>query len=152
MTPRVDRAARHVAAEPATAYAAWIDAEALAHWLPPEGASMTVESFVPEPGGALVIVLHFDEATGKTSARTDRVQGRFLELDPPSHLAISVDFDSDDPRFAGTMRMDWTFRPDGAGTEVTVEARDVPAGISPEAHDMGLQSSLANLARYIERT
>ncbi|PWK56011.1 activator of Hsp90 ATPase-like protein [Silicimonas algicola] len=113
---------------------------------------MTVESFVPEPGGALVIVLHFDEATGKTSARTDRVQGRFLELDPPSHLAISVDFDSDDPRFAGTMRMDWTFRPDGAGTEVTVEARDVPAGISPEAHDMGLQSSLANLARYIERT
>ena len=113
---------------------------------------MTVEDFAPESGGALVFVLHFEEATGKTSARTDRVQGRFLELDPPSHLAISVDFDSDDPRFAGTMRMDWTFRPDGAGTEVTVEARDVPTGISPEAHQLGLQSSLANLARYIERT
>ncbi len=113
---------------------------------------MTVDTFAPEPGGALVFVLHFDESTGKTSARTDRVRGRFLELDPPSHLAISVDFDSDDPRFAGTMRMDWTFRADGGGTEVSVEARDVPAGISPEAHQLGLQSSLANLARFIEHS
>lgn len=154
MTGRVDRAERVVAAKPNEVFAAWTDAAALAECLPPQGATMTIEQFAPKPGGALVFVLHFGagEDHGKTDARSDRVVGRFLELDPPTHLAIAVAFDSDDPRYFGTMRMDWTFRPDDGGTRVSVAASDVPPGIAPEDHREGLRSSLANLARYIERT
>ena len=60
-------------------------------------------------------------------------------------------FESDDPAFAGTMRMTWTLRPTGGGTELTVRAEDVPDGIRREDHLAGLNASLANLAAFLER-
>jgi hypothetical protein len=53
--------------------------------------------------------------------------------------------------FAGEMIIAWSFRDTGEGTEVGVTASNVPPGISRRDHEAGLASSLANLARFVER-
>ncbi|WP_216665225.1 SRPBCC domain-containing protein [Pseudoruegeria sp. HB172150] len=151
---RVDRAARLVAAQPPEVYAAFTDPKALVQWLPPAGATMQVDAFEPRPGGALRLILTFAETTsgqGKSSDRTDVVNAKFVALDPPSQIVWDIDFDSDRPEFAGTMRMTWDLLPANTGTEVRITAADVPPGITAEAHQQGLTSSLANLARFVER-
>jgi hypothetical protein len=63
----------------------------------------------------------------------------------------AVDFAYGDPDFAGTMTMTWEVSAVEDGTRVDITADDVPDGISAEDHAKGLASSLANLARYVER-
>jgi hypothetical protein len=63
---------------------------------------------------------------------------------------ISLSFQSDDPAFAGEMRMTWSLSPAVGGTEVWIIAENVPPGISKESHDVGLRSTLENLARFVE--
>ena len=60
-------------------------------------------------------------------------------------------FAAEDPAYAGTMTMTWNLTATGGGTEVTVTATDVPAGIDRATHEAGIASSLANLADYVER-
>ncbi len=62
-----------------------------------------------------------------------------------------VVFASDDPAYAGTMRMTWSLAPADGGTRVTFRADDVPPGISAQDHADGLASSLAQLAVLVER-
>ena len=57
-----------------------------------------------------------------------------------------VEFDSDDPDTAGRMTMTWTFTARDTGTRVAIDATDVPPAIDVEAHQQGLDASLANLA------
>jgi uncharacterized protein YndB with AHSA1/START domain len=98
-------------------------------------------------------VLTYDDAsaaTGKATADSDVVEGRFLELSPGERVVQSADFPSDDPAFAGTMTMSWELSAAEGGTRVEVRAEDVPSGISAEDHEQGLQSSLANLAAFLE--
>lgn len=148
---RIDRATRLIAAPARRIYAALVDGSEVAHWLPPEGATGTVDAFEPWPGGAFRITLHFAaQGVGKTTQDSDVVDGRFVELVPDARVVQEFDFVSDDPAFAGTMRMTWLLQPQGAGTAVTVMAEHVPAGISPEDHAQGLASSLANLAAHVE--
>jgi hypothetical protein len=63
-----------------------------------------------------------------------------------------VDFESDDPAYAGTMTMTWTLTPAADGTLVEIRADDVPAGISQADHAAGMASSLDHLAGYLERS
>jgi hypothetical protein len=63
----------------------------------------------------------------------------------------AVDFVSDDPAYAGTMIMTWEIAAVDSGTRVEIRADDVPDGISAEDHAIGLASSLANLAAYVEK-
>ena len=96
------------------------------------------------------MVLTYDEAPpggGKASADADVAEVRRVELAPPHWIVEAVDFPSDDPAYAGTMTMTWSFEPRVTGTLVTIEATDVPPGISPDDHAEGLASSLENLAR-----
>jgi hypothetical protein len=58
-------------------------------------------------------------------------------------------FESEDPAFAGTMTMTWSMTAVDDGTEVGIVAENVPGGISAPAHEAGMKSSLANLARYV---
>ena len=73
-----------------------------------------------------------------------------MELLPDKRIVEAIDFESDDPAFAGTMRMFWDLRDVPEGTEVTVTAEDVPDGIGEADHITGITSSLENLARYAE--
>lgn len=148
---RIDRAERVIDAPPERLFAAWTGAEDLARWLPPEGAIATIEALEPRPGGALRMVLRFtDGAAGKAGAHHDVVRARFVTLEPPQRVVLDVDFPSLDPAFAGTMRMDWRFAPEGRGTRASVAASRVPPGIDPDQHAKGLASSLDNLARLTE--
>lgn len=81
---------------------------------------------------------------------SDAVQGRFVELVPDRLIAQVVTFDSDDPAFAGEMKITWTFVPAPEGTRVEVRCENVPRSISPEDHAARLASSLANLAKFCE--
>ena len=75
---------------------------------------------------------------------------RFVEIQPDTRLVQAVDFVSDDPSFVGTMTMTWELRPAGAATLVEIRAENVPVGISPEDHAVGMASSLSNLAAFVE--
>ncbi len=150
---RTDTSSRVVSAPPHRVYAALVDAEALAAWLPPDGMSGRFERFDARPGGAYRMVLTYDDAAGapgKATADSDVVDGRFVELVPGRRVVQTGDFESDDPAFAGTMTTTWTLDATGEGTLVTIRADDVPDGISAEDHAAGLASSLANLAAYVE--
>lgn len=151
---RIDRASLRIPASPERIYDAFVDASALSKWLPPKGARGIIDAFEPRPGGAFRMTLVFDSANstgGKTTNNTDVVSGRFVELVPGERIVWAINFESDDPSFAGTMTMTWTFAAENGSTLVTITAADVPPGIRPEDHEVGMASSLANLAEEISR-
>lgn len=112
------------------------------------------ERFDAGPDGSYRLVLTYDDAAGRGGKATDDsdvVEARFLSLVPEKRVVQAVDFESDDPAFAGTMTMTWELTPADDGTLVEITADDVPDGISADDHATGMASSLANLARYVER-
>lgn len=149
---RVDRASLLMAAPRERVYQAFVERAAILRWLPPSGARAILEQFDPRPGGAFRMTLIFEEGgktKRKTSVNSDTVIGRFVRLVPPERIEQEFTFASDDPRFAGTMRMTWKLTEEGDSTLVSVTAADVPKGILPEEHRAGMASSLANLASYL---
>jgi uncharacterized protein YndB with AHSA1/START domain len=88
--------------------------------------------------------------SGKATPESDIVEVRFLDLVPNVRVVQAVDFVSDDPSFAGTMTMTWELSADSVGTRVEIRADNVPKGISREDHAAGMESSLTNLARFVE--
>jgi uncharacterized protein YndB with AHSA1/START domain len=138
-----------------TVFAAFLDADALAAWLPPDGMTGEMHRFEPRPGGGYEMTLRYDhpspEARGKTTADTDRVAVRFTDIAADARIVQAVDFVSDDPTYGGSMILTWTFADAPGGTEVTVEVANAPPGISEAHHEAGVRSSLENLARYLRR-
>ena len=152
--PRTDRASRVIAAPPERVWAALVDPGALLAWLPPAGMTGRFERFDAWPGGSYRMVLTYSDPSGtagKTTADSDVIEARFVDIVPGERVVQAVDFVSDDPAYAGTMIMTWGITAADAGTRVSILAEDVPDGISAEDHAAGLNSSLANLAAYMER-
>lgn len=151
---RTDRACRIIAASPETLYRAFIDPDKLSSWLPPKGMSAQIHVFEPRIGGRYRMSLVYegtaDHTRGKSSADEDIVEGEFVLLEPNERVVQRVTFASDDPSFAGTMTMTWSLAAAPGGTEVTIVCEDVPPGIRKEDHDVGLRSSLENLAAFTE--
>ena len=151
---RTDTASRTIAAPPDRVYAALVDPEALAAWLPPAGMSGRFEHFDARPGGSYRLVLTYADAStgsGKATADSDIVDARFVDIVPGVRVVQAVDFVSEDPEFAGTMTMTWEVSATDEGTRVDIRADDVPVGISAEDHAVGLASSLANLDAYVQQ-
>jgi uncharacterized protein YndB with AHSA1/START domain len=152
--PRIDSAQRVIAAPLEQVFAAFVDPVELMAWLPPSGMRGQIERFDARPGGPYRMVLTYldgSDAPGKSSAETDIVEGRFLEIVPGVRVVQAVDFVSDAPAFAGTMTMTWAVAASNDGALVTFTAEDVPEGISADAHIEGMTSSLLNLAAHLER-
>lgn len=151
---RTDRASRVIAVAAERVYAALVDREALTAWLPPAGMTGTFERFDPRPGGSYRLVLTYTDGStpGKSGAGTDVVEARFVDVFPGVRVVQEVDFESDDPAYAGTMTMTWEATPVDGGTRVDIVADDVPAGIAAADHAAGMASSLAQLAEYLERS
>ena len=151
--PRTDRASRRVDAPLSRVFDALVDREALETWLPPGNMTGRFENFDPTPGGSYRLVLTYAGAAaspGKSSADSDIVDVRFVDIVANERVVQAVDFVADAPEFAGTMRMTWTVQEDAGGTLVEIVADDVPDGISAADHAVGLASSLDNLARFVE--
>ncbi|WP_033224241.1 SRPBCC domain-containing protein [Streptomyces virginiae] len=150
---RTDRAGRVIAAPTAAVYAALLDRESLEAWLPPDGMRGRIEHWDPRPGGGFRMVLTYLDpagAPGKTSDATDVVDVGFAALTPPERVVQRAVFESEDVAYAGTMTLTWQLTAVAAGTNVTVTATDVPPGIDQAVHEAGIDSSLANLAAYVE--
>lgn len=135
-------------------FRAFVDPESVMAWLPPGNMSGRALEYEFHEGGRYRIELTYagDSQTspGKTSARTDVSSGRFLAVEPEKRIVQSVEFESDDAAFAGEMLLSWSFEAVRDGTRVTITAENVPPGISEADHQAGLQSSLGNLARFLE--
>jgi uncharacterized protein YndB with AHSA1/START domain len=141
-----------IAAPPDRIYAALVDPEALATWLPPEGMRGRFKRFDARPGGSYRLVLTYADASeirGKSTADSDIVDAVFIELVPGVRVVQAIDFVSDDPANSGTMTMTWELAAVDIGTRVEIRADGVPTGISAEDHAAGMASSLANLATYL---
>ena len=152
---RNDRVSRIIEASPHAIYRAMINPDDLMSWLPPKGMSGEVRAFEPRAGGAYEVALFYEHngqaAPGKTSADSDIVNGRFIEVVANERIVQEFAFDSPDPAFAGVMTMTWQFTPVPQGTEVTITCENVPDGILQEDHIAGMTSTLDNLAAFIER-
>lgn len=148
---RVDAASRFIAADPEEVFRAFVDPTLMLGWLPPAGMEGRFERFDAHAGYRMVLrYLEPPAGGGKATADEDVVEVRRVRIERPELLVEEVDFPSDDPAFAGTMTMTWTFIEGDGGTYVEIEATGVPSGIDPADHAAGMASSLENLARLVE--
>ncbi|PPF42224.1 ATPase [Pseudoclavibacter sp. AY1F1] len=153
--PRVDRVSRVLPASASRIFGALLDQAALESWLPPAGMTGSYRRFEPWVGGRSVLELTYSEAPaggGKTSESLDVSESVLVELVDGERIAQQVVFESDDPRFSGTMTMVWELAEFPGGTLVTVSAYDVPSGISQSDHVDGISSSLENLSTFVGRS
>jgi uncharacterized protein YndB with AHSA1/START domain len=148
------RVSRVIKAPRKVVYQTFLDRDAVASWLPPESMTGQVHTFEPREGGEFRMSLTYQDPEhspgGKTSEDTDTVRGRFLELVPDEKIAWVVEFESEDPRFAGEMRITFSLADAEGGTEVVVLCEDIPEGVRPEDNEMGCRSSLRYLAALLE--
>ena len=85
VVPRTDTAHREIAAPPGRVFAALVDPDALAAWLPPGGMSARFERFDARPGGSYRMVLTYADTStgpGKTTADSDVVEARYVDIVP----------------------------------------------------------------------
>lgn len=153
MSQRVDTSSRLIRASALEVYEAFAKPGAMERWLPPRGMIGKMLSFDFRAGGGYRMRLTYEDLNkgqGKTSADSDETVVRLVRLDPGQRIVQDIDFDSDDLSFKGTMRMTWTFETANGGTLVQICAENVPEGIKPKDHQAGLDSSLANLARFTQ--
>ena len=153
MTPRIDSASRLILAPPKVVYRAFAKQGAMERWLPPGDMTGRMLHFDFREGGSYYMRLTYAESQqvrGKTSEEYDEVEVRLTKLEEERRIEQEINFESEDPTFSGVMHMVWTFQPQNDGTLVTIRAENVPEGIRPEDHDAGLNSSLDNLARFVE--
>jgi len=155
MASRVDSAAKLIRASPSTVYRAFATPVAMETWLPPQGMTGRMLAYAFREGGSYRMRLTYKESRhtpGKTHVHADEVEVRFVKLVPSERIEQAVTFSSEEPAFAGEMRIIWTLEPASNGTTlVSVRCEDVPVGIRPDDHEAGLKSTLENLAAFAER-
>ena len=141
--PSTIRLHRVLATGPDKVYRAFLEADALAKWLPPNGFTCTVHSLDPTVGGRFEMSFR-NFTTGKSHS----FGGEYVELVPGERVSYTDRFE--DPGLPGEIRVTVTLRKVSVGTEVEIEQANVPDAIPAEACYLGWQESLRNLARLVE--
>ena len=141
--PSTVRLHRILATTPEKVYRAFVEADALAKWLPPNGFVCTVHALEPRVGGA-----HRASFRNFTTGQSHSFGGTYLELVPHERLRYTDRFD--DPALPGEIQVSVTLKAVSCGTELTVLQDGVPDVIPPEACYLGWQESLVLLAQLVE--
>ncbi|HWG68215.1 MAG TPA: SRPBCC family protein [Steroidobacteraceae bacterium] len=141
--PNTVRLHRVLTTTPDKVYRAFIEADAMAKWLPPNGFTCTVHHMDPQVGGS-----HKMSFRNFTTGHGHSFGGRYVELVPHERLVYTDKFD--DPNLPGEMRVTVTLKKVSVGTEVNIVQEDVPDAIPIEACYLGWQESLRNLAKLVE--
>lgn len=141
--PNTIRLHRVFATKPEKVYRAFIEADALAKWLPPNGFTCTVNHLEPRIGGTFKMAFR-----NFTTGNSHSFGGEYLDLVPGERLRYTDRFD--DPGLPGEMQVTVLLKRVSVGTEVDITQEGVPDVIPPEACYIGWQESLRNLARLIE--
>jgi uncharacterized protein YndB with AHSA1/START domain len=139
-TVRLHRVLR---ATPERIYRAFLDPDAMAKWLPPNGFTGKVHQMDARVGGTYRMSF-----TNFSSGKSHAFGGKFLELVPHERLRYTDAFD--DPNLPGQMQTTVTLRPVSVGTELNVVQEGIPAVIPTEACYLGWQESLTLLAKPVE--
>jgi uncharacterized protein YndB with AHSA1/START domain/ketosteroid isomerase-like protein len=134
---------RVLRAKPETVYRAFLDADALAKWLPPNGFTAKVHQMDARVGGTFQMSFT-NFATGESHS----FGGEYLELTPPERIRYTDTFE--DPSLPGEIQVTVTLKKVSVGTELTVVQEGVPDVIPVEACYLGWQDSLALLAKLVE--
>jgi uncharacterized protein YndB with AHSA1/START domain len=134
---------RVLAAKPEKVYRAFLEADALAKWLPPYGFTCHVEHLDAKAGGSFRMSFK-----NFTTGNSHSFGGEYLELVPGSLIRYTDRFD--DPNLPGVMQVTINLKPVSVGTEINIEQAGVPAAIPLEACYLGWQQSLMQLALVVE--
>ena len=124
-------------------YRAFLDADAMAKWLPPNGFTGKVHHLDPKEGGTFKMSF-----TNFTTGHSHSFGGTYLELKPNERIRHTDKFD--DPNLPGEMQTTISLKPVFCGTELNVTQEGIPAAIPAEACYLGWQESLALLAKLVE--
>jgi uncharacterized protein YndB with AHSA1/START domain len=111
-----------------------------------------IELFDARPGRSYRMVsTYLDPSVSRATSTPDSdiVEARFIDLVPVVRVVDAVEFESDDPTYAGTMTMTWEIMPAKGGTRVDITAHGVPNRVSSEDHVAGLSSPLERLAHDV---
>ncbi|MDR7142581.1 SRPBCC family protein [Rhizobium sp. BE258] len=141
--PSTIRLHRVLATSPDKIYRAFIEADALAKWLPPNGFACTVDHLEASVGGTFRMSFR-NFTTGDSHA----FGGEYRELVPGERVRYTDVFD--DPNLPGEMEVTVILKKVSVGTEVDITQAGVPDLIPAEACYLGWQESLKNLARLVE--
>ena len=134
---------RVLPAKPEKIYRAFLDADAMARWLPPYGFTGRVHHLDARVGGTFKMSF-----TNFTTGKSHAFGGTYLELVPHERLRYTDTFD--DPNLPGEMHVTVTLKAVSVGTELHIEQAGIPHVIPLEACYLGWQQSLAQLALLIE--
>jgi uncharacterized protein YndB with AHSA1/START domain len=134
---------RVLATKPDKVYRAFIEADALAKWLPPNGFACTVHHLDAKVGGAFKMSFR-----NFTTGHSHSFGGEYLELVPGERVRYTDRFD--DPNLPGEIQVTVTLEPVSCGTELTIVQDGIPDAIPVEMCYLGWQDSLRNLANLVE--
>jgi len=130
-------------APPDRVFKAFLDPDAMAKWLPPNGFTGKVHHMDAKVGGTYKMSF-----TNFTSGNSHSFGGKFLEIVPNERLRYTDQFD--DPNLPGEILVTIAFKKVSVGTEINIEQAGVPAVIPAEACYLGWQESLILLAKLVE--
>ena len=141
--PNTVRLHRVLRAPPERVYRAFLDADAMAKWLPPNGFTAKVHHMEAKVGGTFRVSF-----TNFTSGRSLAFGGEYLELSPFERIRYTDKFE--DPNLPGVIAVTVTLKKVAAGTELNIVQDGIPDVIPVEACYLGWQESLVLLAKLVE--
>jgi uncharacterized protein YndB with AHSA1/START domain len=141
--PNTIRLHRVLRAPPQRIYRAFLDADAMAKWLPPNGFTGKVHQIDAKVGGSYRMSF-----TNFSNGQSHSFGGKYLELVPNERIVHTDEFD--DPNLPGTMKVTVSLKKVLTGTDVSIVQEGVPDVIPPEMCYLGWQESLALLAKLVE--
>lgn len=141
--PGTVRLHRVLATKPEKVYRAFLEPDAMAKWLPPNGFLCTVHSFEGKVGGSFKMSFR-----NFTTGKSESFGGKYLELVPNQKIIYTDVFDN--PALPGEMKVTVTIKQVAVGTDLSILQEGIPDMIPPEACYLGWQDSLRNLAQVVE--
>lgn len=141
--PNTIRLHRVLSTKPDKIYRAFIEPDAMAKWLPPNGFTCTVHQMDPKVGGSYRMSFR-----NFTTGHLHSFGGKYVELVPGERLSYIDKFE--DPNLTGEIRVTVTLRTVSVGTEVNIVQEGLPDVLPVEACYLGWQQSLRNLAELVE--
>jgi uncharacterized protein YndB with AHSA1/START domain len=141
--PGTVRLHRVLHAPPERVYRAFLDADAMVKWLPPNGFTAKVHHMDAKVGGTFRMSF-----TNFSNGQSHSFGGEYLELSPHERIRYTDKFD--DPNLPGVLHVTVALKKVSVGTEVNIVQDGIPDAIPVEACYLGWQQSLALLTLLIE--
>ncbi|MGA9164303.1 MAG: SRPBCC family protein [Thiobacillus sp.] len=143
MATHTVRLHRILRAPPERVYRAFLNADAMAKWIPPNGFTGTVHHMEARVGGTFRMSF-----TNFTTGQSHSFGGEYLELVPNELIRYTDQFD--DPNLPGVIQVTVSLKAVSCGTELNVVQEGIPDVIPVEMCYLGWQDSLVLLAKLVE--